>query len=141
MLVFTALEFQVRCLTLFLLFSVIDSFESLWMGSLHKNILIMLEFLKALFFVQHFPYSTLMIFLIMLSRILLSVPMILFSNLSVIRHRICDNNENWLLNLDWDWDRRWFINFNAGKTQLLSFDWSNNADAIDVKMDGSVLEE
>ena len=55
MLVFTVLEFQVRCLTLFLLFSVIDSFESLWMGSLHKNILIMLEFLKALLLVQHFP--------------------------------------------------------------------------------------
>ena len=77
----------------------------------------------------------------MLSVILLSVPMILLSNPSVIRHRICDNNENWLLNLDWDWDRRWLINFNAGKTQLLSFDWSNNTDAIDVKMDGSVLEE
>ena len=55
MLVFTVFEFQVRYLTLFLLFSVIDSFESLWMGCLHKNILIMLEFLKALFLVQHFP--------------------------------------------------------------------------------------
>ena len=31
--------------------------------------------------------------------------------------------------------------FNAGKTQLISFDWSNNTGAIDVKMDGSVLEE
>ena len=27
------------------------------------------------------------------------------------------------------------------KTQLVSFDWSNNTDAIDVKMDRSVLEE
>ena len=27
------------------------------------------------------------------------------------------------------------------KTQLVLFDWSNNTDAIDVKMDGSVLEE
>ena len=32
-------------------------------------------------------------------------------------------------------------NFNAGKTQLDSFDRSNNTSAIDVKMDGSVLEE
>ena len=30
---------------------------------------------------------------------------------------------------------------NAGKTQLVSFDWSNNISSIDVKMDGSVLEE
>ena len=28
-----------------------------------------------------------------------------------------------------------------GKTQLVSFDWSNNTGAIDKKMDGSVLEE
>ena len=33
------------------------------------------------------------------------------------------------------------VDFNAGKTQLVSFDWSNNTGAIDVKMDGSVLEE
>ena len=31
--------------------------------------------------------------------------------------------------------------FNSGKTQLVSFDWSNNTDAIDVKMDGSNLVE
>ena len=29
----------------------------------------------------------------------------------------------------------------AGKAQLVSFDWSNNTGAIDVKMVGSVLEE
>ena len=33
------------------------------------------------------------------------------------------------------------IDFIAGKTQLVLFDWSNNTNAIDVKMDGSVLEE
>ena len=33
------------------------------------------------------------------------------------------------------------IAFNAGKTQLVSFDRSNNNGSIDVKMDGSVLEE
>ena len=39
-----------------------------------------------------------------------------------------------------DWGRNWFVDFNAGKTQLVSFDWSNNnTSAIDVKMDGSVL--
>ena len=40
-----------------------------------------------------------------------------------------------------DWSRKWFVNFNAGKTQLISFDLSNNTGAIDVKMDRSVLEE
>ena len=39
-----------------------------------------------------------------------------------------------------DWDRKWLVDFNAGKTQLVSFDRSNNTGGIDVKMDGSVLE-
>ena len=34
-----------------------------------------------------------------------------------------------------------FVDFNAGKTQLVSFGQSNSTAAIDVKMDGSVLEE
>ena len=40
--------------------------------------------------------------------------MVLLSALSVMRHLICDE-----------------------KTQLVSFDWSNNPDAIDLKMDES----
>ena len=40
-----------------------------------------------------------------------------------------------------DWGRKWLADFNDGKTQLVSFDWSNITGAIDVKMDGSVLEE
>ena len=40
-----------------------------------------------------------------------------------------------------DWGRNWFVDFNAGKTRLVSFDRSNNTGAIDVRMDGSVLEE
>ena len=40
-----------------------------------------------------------------------------------------------------DWGRKWLVDFNAAKTQLVLFDWSNNAGAIDVKMDGSFLEE
>ena len=40
-----------------------------------------------------------------------------------------------------DWDRKWLVDFNAGKTQLYFFDHSNNTGAIDVKIDGSVLEE
>ena len=40
-----------------------------------------------------------------------------------------------------DWGRKWLLDFNAGETQLVSFDRSNSTGAIDVKMDGSVLEE
>ena len=94
------MEFQVRYLALFLLSSVMDGFEWFWVGSLHKNIKLMLEFLKAPFLVLHFPYYTLMNFLMMLSEILLSTLMILLSILSVIRHLIFGSNLNWLLNLN-----------------------------------------
>ena len=40
-----------------------------------------------------------------------------------------------------DWGKKWLIDFSAGKTQLVSFDGSNNNGSIDVKIDGSVLEE
>ena len=41
-----------------------------------------------------------------------------------------------------DWDRKWLVDdFNAEKTQLVSFDRSEDTGTIDVKMDGSVLEE
>ena len=38
-----------------------------------------------------------------------------------------------------DWGRKWLVDFNAGKTQLVLFDHSNNIGAIGVKMHGSVL--
>ena len=37
--------------------------------------------------------------------------------------------------------RKWLVDFNAGKTQLGSLDGFNNTGSINVKMDGSVLEE
>ena len=40
-----------------------------------------------------------------------------------------------------DWGRKWLVDLSAGKTQLVLFDQSKNTGAIDVKMDGSVLEE
>ena len=39
------------------------------------------------------------------------------------------------------WVSKWLVGFNAGKNQLVLFDLSHNIDAIDVKMDGSVVEE
>ena len=41
--------------------------------------------------------------------------------------------------MNWGW--KWFVDFNAGKTQLVLFDWSDNTGATDVKIDLSVLEE
>ena len=35
-----------------------------------------------------------------------------------------------------DWGRKWLVDFNSGKTQLVLFDQYNTG-AIDVKMDGS----
>ena len=41
-----------------------------------------------------------------------------------------------------DWGRKWLVDdFNAGKSQLVSFDRSENTGTIYGKMDGSVLEE
>ena len=82
------MEFKVRYLALFRLLSLIDGFELHWMGSLHKNIQLMLEFFKADFLVLHFTYYTLMMFLMMLSVILLSMLMILLSTLK------CDQTSN-----------------------------------------------
>ena len=66
-------EFLVRYLTLFLLFSVIRGSKGFCMGNLHYNIQLMLECLKGPFFLLH-----------LLSIILLSILMILLCTLNVI---------------------------------------------------------
>ena len=38
------------------------------------------------------------------------------------------------------WGKKWLVDFNAGKTQLLLFDHSNNNGSINVKMDGFFLK-
>ena len=86
--------FHVRYLALFLLFSVMDGFEWSWMESLNNIIQLMLEFLKAPFSALNFSCYTIMTFLMMFSVILLSMLMILHSNLSVIRHLIHGNKLN-----------------------------------------------
>ena len=40
-----------------------------------------------------------------------------------------------------DWGKKWLVDFSTGKTQPVSFDRSNSSGSIDVKMNGSVLEE
>ena len=110
MLVFTnssLMEFLDRYLALIFLFSVIVGFRWSWMESLHKNIQLMLELLQPPFLGLHFSFCTLMTILKMLSVILLSMLMILLSILSVIRHLICGNNLNWLLNLNLIYKALW----------------------------------
>ena len=70
--------------------------------------------------------------------------MILLSTLNVIRHlaklEMASELESDLRGTV-DWGRKLLVDFNAGKTQLVSFNQSNNTGAIDVKMDGFVVEE
>ena len=40
-----------------------------------------------------------------------------------------------------DWSKKWLVDLNARKTQLVSFDQSLNSGAIDTKLDGSILDE
>ena len=41
-----------------------------------------------------------------------------------------------------DWGKKWLVDFNAGgKTQIILLGQSNITGAIDVKMDGSAIEE
>ena len=108
----------------------------------------MLEFLKAPFLVPHFSCCILMTFL-MLSVILLSID--IYDDTTL--YSTCDQASDLWQQLELaselesdlrdtvDWGKKWLVDFNAGKTQLVLFDRSNNNGSIDVKMDGSVLEE
>ena len=40
-----------------------------------------------------------------------------------------------------EWGRKWLVDFIAEKIQLVSFGWSYNTGAIDLKIDGFLLEE
>ena len=55
----------------------------------------------------------------------------------------CDraSDLNLIYETQWTGGKKWLVDFNAGKTRLISFDRSNNNGSIDVKMRGSILEE
>ena len=78
----------------------------------------------------------------MLSVILLSMLMMLLSTLSVIRHLVCGNNSNWLLNLNliyetlWNGARSGLIISMLGK---LAWFHLNGLLTTDVKLNGSVI--
>ena len=75
------MEFQVRYLALFRLFSMKSGSEWFSTRSIHENAELMLEFPKPLFLDLHFSYNTLMTLLMMLSVILLSVLNLIYETL------------------------------------------------------------
>ena len=101
------MEFQVRYMVLFLLFSVIDCFKWFLVGSLPKNNQLMLEFLKIPFLVLHFSYYTLMTFLTMLSVISLLMVMILLSPLKCDQASGLWQKLDWLLDLNLSYEILW----------------------------------
>ena len=126
---------------IFGLISLFLSNRQLWGvldGKSSQEYLVNAEVPQGSIFGPTISYSTLMTFLIMLSVILLSVLMILLCILSLIRHLICGNNLNWLLNLNLSHKtlstggKKRFVDFNVRKIQLVSFGLSNNNCSIDV---------
>ena len=86
-----------------------------------------------------------MTFLMMLSVILLSILMILLSMCDQASDlwqqlQLASEHESDLRDTV-DWGKKWLVDFNAGKTQLVSFDRSNNTGSIDVKMMGLFLRK
>ena len=103
----------------------------------------MIEFLKFPFVVLQFPFYTLMTFLMMFLICNIADDTTVYSKhdqASDLWQQLESGSE-----LQYDlqdivgWGRKRFVDFDAGKTGL--FDQSDNTGAIDLKMDGYVLEE
>ena len=140
-------EFQVRYLALFLLSSVIDSFNWFWIGSLQKEYPVnagvpqgsVLGHKLFLLYINGLPDD------VICDIVIYAVDTSLYFK--------CDQARDLWQNLELaselefdlqdavDWGSKWLVGFNAGKNKLVSFDWSNNTGDIDVKMDASALEE
>ena len=65
----------------------------------------------------------------------------------VIRHLVCGSKQSWFLNLNLIYEtlssraRSDLLTSMLQKLNFFSFERSNNSGAVDLKMDGSVLEE
>ena len=115
------------------------------MESLHKNIQLMLEFLKAPFLVLSLQYINDLADDVICDVAIYADDTSLYSK--------CDQASDLWQQLEQasefesdlqdtvDWGKQWLVDFNTGKTQLVLFDRSNNNGSIDVKMGGSILEE
>ena len=114
------------------------------MGNLHKNIQLMLELVKGQFLVLHFTYINDLLDVV--------CHISIYADDTTLYSKYGQASDLWKqlqftseLESDlqdiMDWGRKWLVDFNAGKTQIVLVDESKNTGAIDVKMDGSVLEE
>ena len=112
--ILSLLEFLVRYLDLFDLFSVIYGFKWFWMWVLHNNIQLIWWCSSGCNSWSGFTFPTIdMTFLMMLYVMLLSALMILISSLSGDEHLICCTSE---LQSDLrdtaDRSRKWLVDFN-----------------------------
>ena len=119
------------------------------MGSLHKNIQLMLELFKAPLKVQG-PTLFLLYINDLLDYTIYTIT--IYADNTALYFK-CDQTSDLWQNLEFvsgpesdiqdtvDWGRKWLIDFNDRKTQLALLDRSNVTGVIDVKMDGSVLEK
>ena len=109
------------------------------MQNLHKNIQLMLEFFKGSFLFLHFSDD-----------VICNIP--IYADDTTLQSKCDLASDLWQqvelaselesdLQETVDWGRKWLVDFNAGKTQLVLFDQPKNTGAIDVKMNRSVLEE
>ena len=116
------------------------------MGNLHKNIRLMLDFLMGPFLVLHFLLCSTDLPDDIISNIAIHADgTTLYSKYDQASNlwqqlELASELESYLQDTV-DWGRKWLVDFSAGKTQLVSFDRSYSTGAIDVKIDGSVLEE
>ena len=101
------------------------------MGSLHKKIQLMLEFLKVLLSV-------------LLDDVICNIAIFADDTTLFFKCNQESDMQQWLelaselesnLQDRVAWGREWLANFNAVKTQLVMFDQSNNSGTINVKMD------
>ena len=106
----------------------------------------MLEFLKALFLILHFSYYTFDLSDDVTCNIATySDDTTLYSKCyqasDLLQQQELASEFEFDLQDIVDWDRKWLVDFNAEKTQVVLFDRCNNTGSIDVKVDGSVLEK
>ena len=134
------MELQVRPLVLLFLFTVMDGVEWLWMASLHKNIQVpILGPTLFLLYINDLPDDIICDVAIYADDTTLyskcDRPSDLWQQLELASQIESDLRDAV------DWGKKWLADFNDGKTQLVSFDQSNNTGSIDVEMHGSVLKE
>ena len=117
------------------------------MGNSHKNIQLMLAFLKGSFLVLQFSYYN---FNDLPDDVIYNIA--IYADDTTLYFKCDQASDLWQeielaselesdLQDTVDWGRKGHLDFNAGKTELILFDWSDNNGAIDVKVDWSVLEK